>query len=176
MTHVPDGGREALHLDEGRGEGLIRIDGLKLADGVIEFDVKGKNVPQKSFLGVAFHGADEMNYEAIYFRPFNFKSDDAERRAHGVQYVSHPEHTWKQLRTDHPGAYEKPVEPAPDPDGWIHVRVALAGRSVKVFVNDARKASLEVERLTTRKSGWVGFFVGDESDGDFANLRVTAKD
>ena len=46
MTHVRDGGREALHLDEGRGEGLIILDRVKLGDGEIEFDVKGKNVPQ----------------------------------------------------------------------------------------------------------------------------------
>lgn len=175
MTHIRDAGREALHLDEGRGEGLIRIDGLKLADGDIEFDVKGKNVPQKSFAGIAFHGADENTYEAIYFRPFNFKSDDAQRRAHAIQYVSHPDYTWRRLRDEHPGVYEKQLEPAPDPSGWFHVRVVLDVANVKVFVNDAKKPSLEVKRLTTRKRGWIGFFVGDESDGEFANLKAIAK-
>ena len=97
------------------------------------------------------------------------------KRAHSVQYVSHPEYTWRRLREEHPGVYEKSVEPAPDPNAWFHVRIDTAGASVKVFVNDAKKPSLEVKRWTTRKSGWVGFFAGDEFGGDFANLKVMAK-
>jgi len=172
LSTFKDGPRNGVRLDEGLGEGLVRFGGSEFGDGTIELDVRGKNVAQKSFLGVAFLGADDRTYDAIYFRPFNFKSNDPARRAHGVQYVSHPDYPWKRLRTEHPGPYENPVEPTPDPDAWFHVRVIVAGPKVSVFVNDAKQPNLAVQRLSTRKSGWVGFFVGDESGGDFANLRV----
>ena len=43
--------------------------------------LRGKNADM-SFVGVAFHGADENAYEVVYFRPFNFRSEDPARRAH----------------------------------------------------------------------------------------------
>src|ERR1043166_654298 len=146
MTHVRDGGRDAMHLSEGRGEGLVRIDSLQLADGVIELDVKGQDVAQKSFLGIAFHGADDRTYEAVCFRPFNFKSGDAARRAHSVQYVSHPDYTWRRLRDEHPGVYEKSVETAHDHNGWFHARIVPDGASVNESVHDDKKSGLEVKR------------------------------
>jgi hypothetical protein len=41
-------------------------------------------------------------------------------------------------------------------------------------VNDATEPCLVVEQLSDRKSGWVGFWVGNGSGGEFANLKVTA--
>jgi hypothetical protein len=174
---VTDGKRKGVRLGEkadGAGEGLVRFDGFELADGVIELDVRGQNVPQKSFLGVAFHGVDDQTYDAVYFRPFNFRSDDPQRRAHAVQYVSHPDHTWRRLRDEHPGQYENQIASPPDPDGWFHVRVVISGPRVNVFVDAATAPCLEVEQLSARKSGWIGLFVGDGSGGEFANVRATA--
>jgi hypothetical protein len=90
-----------------------------------------------------------------------------------VQYISHPENTWQKLRNEHPGAYEKPVNPVPEPDSWFHARVVVAGPKVEVFVNDASEPSLRVEALTTRRSGRIGLWVGNGSDGTFANLKIT---
>jgi hypothetical protein len=58
---------------------------------------------QQSFVGVAFHGVDGTTYDAIYFRPFNFKTDDPVRRIHAVQYISHPDNPWQKLRDGQPG-------------------------------------------------------------------------
>jgi hypothetical protein len=166
-----DGG-PALRLEGQGGTGFVRLEKFSFADGVIEFDARGRNVVQQSFLGIAFHGTDVQTYDAVYFRPFNFKSTDAGRRAHAVQYVSHPAHTWQKLRTGHPDQYEKPVVPAPDPDGWFHVRVVVAAPKVSVFVNHALEPCLVVDQLSDRHQGWIALWT-DVAGGDFANLKIT---
>ncbi len=55
--------------------GIAWINDIRFSDGIIEFDVKGKNVLQQSFVGFAFHGSNDSTYDAVYFRPFNFKSN-----------------------------------------------------------------------------------------------------
>lgn len=165
--------KKGIQFDERPEPGLAWLNGFEFANGVIEFDVKGRNVSQKSFVGVAFHGLDEKTYEAIYFRPFNFRSEDPVRRTHAVQYISHPTYTCQKLRNEHPGKYEQAISPAPDRDVWFHARVFVLSPNVSVFVNGAREPSLVVEQLSARKKGWVGFRVGENSPGAFANLKIT---
>ena len=172
VSAIADSTRKGLHLGESPGNGVAYIEGLEFANGTIELDVRGKDVMQQSFVGVAFHGVDGTTYEAVYLRPFNFKSEDAVRRSHGVQYVSHPEFTWEKLRAEQPGKYEHAVSPAPDPNDWFHLRITVAGPKVTVYVAGAAEPSLTVDRLSTRRTGLVGLWVGNNSAGDFANLKV----
>ena len=172
VSSFSDGAKKGAHLSENAGDGVAFVPGIELADGTIELDVRGKDVPQQSFVGVAFHGVDGTTYDAVYFRPFNFKADDPARRNHGVQYVSHPTYTWQKLRADHSGKYEQALNPAPDPNGWFHVRVVVASPKVSVFVGDAKEPSLVVNRLSDRTKGLVGLWVGNTSGGDFANLKI----
>jgi hypothetical protein len=51
--------------------------------------IRGKDVREQSFVGVAFH-VQGTTYHAVYFRPFNFRVDDPVRRSHTVQYISSP--------------------------------------------------------------------------------------
>jgi 3-keto-disaccharide hydrolase len=171
-SSLNDGVRKGARLSEGAGEGPAYLEGIEFADGTIELDVRGKDVQQQSFVGVAFHGVDGATYEAIYFRPFNFRAEDPARRLRAVQYISHPTYTWQKLRAEHPGRYEQPVSPVPDPNGWFHVRVVVASPKVSVFVNDAKEPSLVVNQLSDRKKGLVGLWVGNGSGGDFANLTI----
>ena len=122
---LTDGARKGVRLTEGAGEGVAYVQGVEFANGTIELDVRGKDVQQQSFLGVAFHGLDSTTYDAIYFRPFNFRAADSTRHAHAVQYIAHPTYTWQKLRDERPGAYEKAVSPAPDPNGRGHGMVGL---------------------------------------------------
>jgi hypothetical protein len=172
VSSVSDGARKGARLSENSGDGVAYLPGVELTNGTIEFDVKGKDVQQQSFVGVAFHGVDGTTYDAIYCRPFNFRAEDPARRSHGVQYVSHPTHTWQKLRTEQPGKYEQAVNPVPDPNAWFHVRVVVASPKVSVFVNDAKEASLVVDQLSDRKKGLVGLWVGNTSGGDFAYLNI----
>ena len=46
---------------------------------------------------------------------------------------------------------------------------------MNVFVDNAAKAVLTVEKLTESREGKIGLWLGDESDGQFANLKITKK-
>jgi hypothetical protein len=173
VSLIEPGAKTGVRFDERSGEGVALVKDYEFKNGVIEFEVRGKNILQKSFVGIAFHALDETTYDAVYFRPFNFRNEDPVRRSHGVQYISQPTYTWQKLRAEYTGKYEQPVQPVPDPDAWFHARVVVASPSVSVFVNDATKPSLIVEQLSERKAGTVGLWVGDGSGGDFAKLRIT---
>jgi hypothetical protein len=164
--------KKGVRLSESPGDGVAYLEGIEFANGAIEIDIKGKDVQQQSFVGVAFHGLDEKTYDAIYFRPFNFKTEDQARRIRAVQYISHPTYTWNKLRAENPGKYEKSVIPAPDPNDWFHARIVVASPKVSVFINDAKEPSLVIEQLSDRKKGLIGLWVGNTSGGDFANLKI----
>jgi hypothetical protein len=167
-------GKHAIRMSEGPGMGVVWLDGYDFANGVIEVDLLGRSQPvQGSFLGVAFRVADAHTYDAVYFRPFNFRATDSTRHSHAVEYVSEPAWPWERLRSEHPGKYEQPLVPAPDGDEWFHVRVVVARPKVSVFVNGATQPSLVVNELSDRTHGSVGLWVGEGSGGNFANLRVT---
>ena len=126
--------------------------------------------PGSNFVGFAFRVVDKQTYDAVYFRPFNFRAEDAEQRAHAVQYISHPKYPWEVLRKDKPGQYEKPIVPAPDGDAWFHVRIVLEKPKVSVYVNDGKEPSLVVKELNDRKGGGMGLWV---FGGYLTNLKIT---
>ena len=165
--------KNVIHLDEKPDAGVAWLSEIEFSDGTIEFDLKGRNVPQKSFVGIAFHGVDDKTYDGIYFRPFNFKAEEIERKNHSVQYISLPANDWPKLRKEHPNAYEKPVNPVPEPDEWFHAKIMIEGKEVRVFVNDSKEPSLVIQQLSSQKTGKIGFWVGSESSGDFANLKIS---
>ncbi|MGA7162166.1 MAG: family 16 glycoside hydrolase [Bacteroidota bacterium] len=165
-------GVKIAHLDDNAGAGIAWVENYQFSNGVIEFDARGKNDFQKSFLGIAFHGVGDMQYEAVYFRPFNFMSDDSVRKNDAVQYIAPPTYAWQKIHTEYPHVYDQPVQPAPDPNGWFHVRIVVDGSKVSVYVNNSPKPSLEVARLSDVTNGMVGLWVGDNSGGDFAHLRI----
>jgi hypothetical protein len=168
-----ENGKKAVHLNEVPGDGYLILKGIEFSNGIIEFDVKGKDVFQQSFVGFAFHGKDEKTYDAIYFRPFNFVNPDTARRRRSVQYISMPEYPWEKLREAFPGKYENIVAPPPDPNGWFHVKIIVSDKRVSVFVNNAARSSLEVEKLSITNTGGVSLWVGNNSGGSFANVTIT---
>ena len=80
VSVINQGKRKIARFDERPLEGLAWMKDLIFANGTIEFELRGKNLFQRSFVGTAFHGLDEKTYDAVYFRPFNFKSEDPVRR------------------------------------------------------------------------------------------------
>ena len=161
---------QCVYLNSKNGSGFARLNDLIFSNGTIEADLKGKDEFQRSFLGIAFHGLNNSTYDAIYFRPFNFKNPD--RRGHSVQYVSERENTWSILRQKYLEDYKNPVNPVPQPNDWFHVKVVVEYPVVQVFVNNASEPSLKINQLSTRKEGWLGLWVGNGSDGCFRNLRI----
>jgi hypothetical protein len=174
VSAIRDGQISALRFSAHEGDGVAWIDGISFSDGTVELDIRGKNVLQQSFVGLAFHGNSPDSLEAIYFRPFNFESADSVRHAHAVEYVFEPDFPWERLRREHPGVYEQPIKNAPDPDQWFHVTIRIVYPQVSVYVNHDKTPCIEVKELSTRQRGKIGLWVGNNSDGDFANLQISA--
>jgi hypothetical protein len=167
---VEKDGAAAIEFDN-RGPYVVWLDGFEFSAGTIEFDAKGKSAPpQNGFVGVAFRVVGVTTYDAVYFRPFNFRASDREKRSHAVQYTSEPRWPWHKLREEKPGQFEKPIEPAPDGDAWFHARIVVEKRKVKVFVNGATEPSLVVDELSDRPGGSVGLWCNGY--GVIANLKI----
>jgi hypothetical protein len=162
---APVGGKR-----KGSNVGMALVAGVTCAEGAIDVDLRGQGEGRASFVGIAFGVADATRYEAVYFRPFRFRSTDAVERSHAVQYVAWPEHTWEALRAQSPGVYETAIVPAPDPAGWFHAHIEVGRATVKVFVDGAAQPALVVHRLRTDRGG-VGLWV-DSQEGSFANLEI----
>lgn len=167
------GGRRGVHVDAKPGNGVVWVEGTEFSQGTLELDVRGKDVLQQSFLGVAFHGKDDKTYEAVYLRPFNFRAEDPARHQHAVQYVSLPDYDWPRLRKEFPEEFENPVDASVSPTDWVPLRVVVKGQTIQIFVGPVKTPALEVRKLGTLDGGRVGLWVGNNSDGDFANLRIT---
>ncbi len=163
-----------IHLNAIEGDGLIWVDDVLFANGTIECDIKGKDMQGRSFVGVAFHIKDEVLYDAVYFRPFNF--ENPQRKNHSAQYISHPKNTWSYLRNKYPQKYEGELNVSVDPNDWFHVKIKIHYPNVEVFVNGSKAASLEIEQISSRAKGKVGFWVGHYSEGWFKNLVITKQD
>jgi hypothetical protein len=161
---------DAVYMDAREGDGLLIFKNILFSNGRIELDIKGKNKPQQSFVGLAFHGMNDSTFDAVYFRPFNFK--DPGRDTHSVQYISMPQHDWYELREKHPGMYENNLTVVPDPDEWFHVSIRISYPDVKVFVNNSLESSLSIAQISRQSYGWIGFWVGNGSDGYFKNLKI----
>ncbi len=166
VSVLNDGDKRGLSQND-----IVWLKNFSFSTGTIEVDLKGKDVFQQSFLGIAFHGIDTITYDAIYFRPFNFQSADTLRKKHTVQYISQPDYPWEKLRNEHPLVYENAVNPFPQAKDWFHARIVVDKDSITVYVNHSPKASLKVKKLNTRSNGMLGlwnFGLG----GNFANLVV----
>lgn len=162
-----------IRLSKDFGEGVAWLKGIVFSNGIIEFDVRGEDVKQHSFVGLAFHGKNDSTFDAIYLRPFQFKSTDETLRKRSIQYISLPDYTWRMLREKFPGKYENSINPELDPDSWVRVRIEIKDSSISTFINGSKEASLVVKKVTNLSSGLIGFYVADTSGGDFANITIT---
>lgn len=162
------------HLNISTGYGVLWLNDSSFANGTIEFELRGTAVPGQSFVGVAFHGQDDSTFDAVYFRPFNFRNP--ERKGHSVQYISLLGNDWAELREKFPGRYENPVNPIPEPvDNWFHARIVVNYPQVKVYINHASQPVLEVQQLSSQTQGRIGFWVGNGSEGWFRSLEIISE-
>jgi hypothetical protein len=175
LSQFSENDKKGIRFSKNEDDGIAWLKGVEFSNGIIELDIKGKDLMQQSFVGVAFHGLNNETLDAIYFRPFNFQSKDPVRKIHAVQYVSHPDYTWSVLREKYNGKYEKAVTPAPNGNEWFHAKIVVQYPKVTVFINGNTEPSLVIDKLNDRKTGKIGLWVGNTSDGDFANLQIINK-
>ena len=176
ISSFSENGIEGIRFSKNPNDGIAWLAGTKFAEGTIELDIRGKDAFQQSFVGVAFHGIDNDTLDVVYFRPFNFQSPDPARKIHAVQYISHPNFTWQVLRETQNGLYEKAASPAPNAVDWFHAKIVILSQQISVFINGNSEPSLTIDKLNDRKTGKIGLWVGNNSDGDFANLEITNRD
>lgn len=176
MSLIKERSHKGIRLSKAYGEGIAWIKGIEFSTGIIEFDVRGENIKQHSFVGIAFHGKDTTTLDAIYLRPFQFKESDETLRSRSIQYISLPDYTWRVLRAKFPTKFEHAIDPSPEPDSWVRVRIVIEKSTISTFINGNKEPSLVVEKMGNVTSGLVGFYVADTSGGDFSNLTITKID
>lgn len=172
-TIIQENSTKFLRLPDKEGEGLVWLPIKEFKNGTIRVEMRGKDVYQRSFVGIAFYGLNDSTYDAIYCRPFNFQTTDSVRRIHAIQYISQPAYPWRRLRAEQNGVFENDILNAPKPTDWFTMRIVIANDSIAAFINRANKPSLVVKKLHNREKGSVGVFVADRSDGDFKSVVVT---
>ena len=172
VTKLPEKA-DGVKVSEKADNGLVWVDGSDFAEGTIEADIRGRDLQGQSFVGIAFHGKDDKTYEAVYLRPFNFRTEDPLRKQHAVQYISLPDYDWPRLRKEFPEEFENPVDQAIDPTGWVPLRIVVKAKTIQIFAGTGSAPALEVRKLGQLDRGMIGLWTGNGSNGDFANLRYT---
>jgi hypothetical protein len=175
IKSVTENGKNLIQLSENKEEGLVWLPTKGFKNGKIIIRMRGKEVLQRSFVGVAFHGLNDSTYDAVYCRPFNFFAKDSVRKIHAIQYISHPIFTWKKLRDERNCIFEKEIINPPNPNEWFTMTIIVDKKSVNAFINQDTKPSLTVEKLTERGDGKIGIFVGDGSGGDFESITIETR-
>src|SRR5580658_3078791 len=159
-------------------DGLALLPGTDFQDGVIEADIALKSrmppgVRFPGFVGIAFRvRPDSSHYELFYLRPGNSDAPDQTMRNHAVQYTSEPDFSWYLLRREWPSVYETHAELAMET--WTKVRIEVAGRAAKLYLNGSARPSLVVDGLKGEDlHGAVGLWSFTDEEAYFSNVRIT---
>jgi len=153
------------------------VRGITFEEGTIEVALTGdtaRDAPPnlRGFVGVAFRVVSGgSQYECIYLRPKNGRSEDQLQRNHSAQYISVPGFPWNKLRSEHPGEYESYVDLVPGE--WTQVKIQVAGSKARLYVNGADQPVLIVNDLKQKpQEGAVALWVGPGTIAHFAELKV----
>ena len=155
------------------------VKGASFCDGTIEVEVAGQPAAgaltgARGFIGIAFRIQDDGRYEYIYLRPTNGRADDQVRRNHSTQYSSYPDFDYARSRQEAPEKYESYVDL--EPGVWTKYKIAVEGRTARLYVNGAEQPCLIVKDLKLDpRDGGVALWVGPGTEGYFSNLKITAK-
>jgi hypothetical protein len=159
-------------------DNLVIINDVDFHNGKIEVWLAGTLNPDafedaRGFTGIAFRiGDDPAEYEAIYVRPTNGRADDQSRRNHSIQYISHPDYTWRRLRTENPSMYESYVDI--EPEKWIKYRIVVEGERAELYINDSTQPNLIVKDLKLGDtSGRVGLWIDSGTVAYFSDLKIS---
>jgi hypothetical protein len=177
----------ALPFDVNRMEATVdeptyaRLADLNFTHGVIEVKVRSQlQNPSpfeqaRGFIGVAFRiSKNNSAFEAIYLRPTNGRADNPLSRSRAVQYFAYPDYKFGRLRRESPGKFEAAAPIGLDE--WITLRIAVEGQKVSLFINDAKEATLVVNKMLGRNThGAIALWVDIGTIGYFKDFKVTKR-
>lgn len=154
-----------------------KLKGVSFENGIIEVKVLSrllKTAPDfaRGFIGVAF-GIDDNNtqFQSVYLRPANGRSQNQFRRNHTVQYFSYPDYKFDRLRKEFPETYETYADI--DLDEWITLRLEVIDRKVKLYINDQKSPSFIVDEMKGQTGrGSIGLWVDIGTEGYFKDLKI----
>jgi len=157
---------------------LAAIEGHEFTNGVIEAEIAGAPAPgagedARGYVGIAFRVQnDGTTYDAFYLRPTNGRADDQERRNHAVQYISHPDWTFRRLRKEAPERYESYVDLMPGV--WTRVKIDVRGERARLYVHGQEQPTLIVNDLKTgaQGKGGVALWSFHNTVAHFRDLRI----
>jgi hypothetical protein len=173
-------GRDSVRITvEGQdNDGLALLPDTDFGDGVIEADIALKTtmpagMRYPGFVGIAFRArADAKHYELFYLRPGNAQAQDQAMRNHTVQYLAAPNFSWYKLRREWPSVYESHADIATET--WMHVRIEVAGRAAKLFLNGSANPSLVIDGMKGEDlHGAVGLWSYTNEEAYFSNVKIT---
>jgi hypothetical protein len=173
-------GRRAVRLVKHRTEGvvgLLPLPGVDFQDGTIELDVAVKVTTQPAsipgFVGIAFRARpDGSSYDMFYVRPGLAQSEDQAFRNAVTQYCAAPGYDWFALRHAWPAVYESHADLRLD--AWTHIKIEVAGRTAKLYLNRNPDPALVVDGLKALDlHGSVSLFTFVDEEGYFSNVRIT---
>lgn len=126
-------------------ETTVVIEGAVLHTGTIEFDIAGEVQPGFS----------------------------QEQRNHALQYISHPDFTWRRLREEKVSQYESYADIGERE--WIHVRLVIEPARVSAYINGAPRPALAVDRLPPAgpDTGRLALWAAVGSTAHYRNLVIT---
>ncbi len=173
-------GRKAIRLAyDGYGDGFALLPGIDFQDGVIEADIALKvtsppGVRNPGFIGIAFRArTDASHYELFYIRPGNSQAEDQAMRNHSVQYSAVPGFDWYRLRREWPWVYESHADLKPET--WTKIRIEVAGRLAKLYLNGSPNPALIVDGLKGEDlRGAVALWGYANEEAYFSNVRITS--
>lgn len=158
---------------------FVKLKDTRFTDGTIEVKVLSKflsNAPEwaRGFIGVVFRvHDDDRNFEGIYIRPSNGRSDDQVRRNHSTQYFSFPGFDFEHLRKTSPELYESYADI--DMNSWIQVKIVVKGGKAALYLNDGIQPVLVINDLKqgADNAGSIGLWVGPGTEGYFSDLKIS---
>ncbi len=176
-------GRKVVRLTQSpelaRGEAFALLPGTEgFQDGTIEGDLAVKilappGVRMPGFIGFAFRAKPDMSaYDLFYIRPGNAHAEDQAMRNHAAQYAAAPNYSWYELRRGWPWVYE--AHAAIQKEGWTHIKIEVAGRTARLYVNGATEPTLIVDGMKNQElRGAVALHGSAGEEAYFSNVRVT---
>ena len=174
-------GRKAVRLVKTREKGVdgfVPLPGVDFQAGTIEADVAVKitappGTRMPGFIGIAFRARpDASSYDMFYVRPGAAVAEDQAARNQVVQYCAAPGFSWYALRRAWPWVYESHADLRLD--GWTHIKIEVAGRAAKLYLNNNPEPTMIVDGLRGLDlHGNVSLFTFVGQEGYFSNVRIT---
>jgi len=158
---------------------FVKIKNTRFKNGTIEVKVlsrllKNASPGARGFIGIAFRINDKNSqFECIYIRPTNGRSDDQVRRNHSIQYYAYPDFKFDRLRKEAPETFETYADMGLNE--WITMRIEVKGKEARLFLNNSKYPVFVVKdlKLGENAEGGIGLWVDGGTEGLFKDLKVT---